>query len=167
MIIWGLWGAEIFSLFATFLSVDIMAAQTVCNSLMLMFTMVGIGIVQSTTIIVGNMVGLRKIKAALLYGKVAIFASGLWGFITCSVLLIFKDLLIGVYNQSETVNKLIGQALILITINIMIDCIMRAAQGIINGMGRQHKASYVTFLSFWGVGIPSVAFFVFYLDLGI
>ena len=44
---------------------------------------------------------------------------------------------------------------------------MRAGQGIINGMGRQHKASYVTFVSFWGVGIPSVALFVFYFDFGI
>ena len=104
MIIWGLWGAEIFSLFATFLSVDIMAAQTVCNSLMLMFTMVGIGIVQSTTIIIGNMVGARKINAAILYGKVSLLAAGLWGLLTCSILLLFEDFLIRVYNQSANVN---------------------------------------------------------------
>ena len=104
MIIWGLWGAEIFSLFATFLSVDIMAAQTVCNSLMLMFTMVGIGIVQSTTIIIGNMVGARKINAAILYGKVSLLAAGLWGLLTCSILLLFEDFLIRVYNQSAKVN---------------------------------------------------------------
>ena len=34
-------------------------------------------------------------------------------------------------------------------------------------MGRKQKASYVTFISFWCVGIPSVAVLVFIFDAGI
>ena len=85
-----------------------MAAQTVCNSLMMVFTMVGIRIVQSITIIIGNMVGSRKINAAILYGKVGFLASAFWAILTCSILLFFKEYLIRLYNQPESVNVLIN-----------------------------------------------------------
>jgi multidrug resistance protein, MATE family len=55
--VWGWWAFDIFTLIASYMSVESIAAQTVLRNIALLFFMIPVGISQSTSLLVGNNIG--------------------------------------------------------------------------------------------------------------
>eukprot|EP00347_Sterkiella_histriomuscorum_P016534 403352823 len=66
MFIAGQWALDSFTLMSTFMSVTVIAAQTVCRSIILIVYMVPVGLSQASSIFVGNMIGQKRVKDAQL-----------------------------------------------------------------------------------------------------
>ena len=64
MMVMGWWAAEGFSVMATFLPLDAMAAQIVCRNITFFFFSLPIGMQVAATVTVGNFIGAGNLKAA-------------------------------------------------------------------------------------------------------
>lgn len=62
--IWAWWAFDVFTLIASYMSIDDLAAQTVLRNIGLITFMIPVGIAVSAIILVGNMIGAGKIEAA-------------------------------------------------------------------------------------------------------
>lgn len=89
--VWIWWAFEAFSLIASLMSVNIMAAQTVCRNIGLFFYMVTQGLTQATSILLGNMIGAQNIKGAISYARVSFLLALIWGLISFGVMISFRE----------------------------------------------------------------------------
>ena len=70
--IWGWWAFDLFTLIASYISPEVMAAQTLLRSLGIATLMVPIGLATSVGTLVGNMVGAAKPERARTYYQVGL-----------------------------------------------------------------------------------------------
>ena len=61
------------------MSVDDLAAQTVLRNIGLLAYMIPVGIAQAASIMVGNNIGAKKITAGMVYAKMCVLTSIIWG----------------------------------------------------------------------------------------
>lgn len=85
--IWAGWSFEIFSLIATMLSVEIIAAQTVCRNLVVMFLTVALEVQSSATVLVGTKVGAQDAQGVRYYIRVCSYVGVGWSLLILVVLL--------------------------------------------------------------------------------
>eukprot|EP00347_Sterkiella_histriomuscorum_P003491 403364095 len=167
MIIWSWWAFDMFTFMSSFMSMSVLAAQTVCRNLVLIFYMIPVGLTQATAISVGNKIGQKNIQGAKIYAFICTLLSVGWGSLSVIVMVVFDDYLIMLFTESEEVRALVHQAFVLIGLYIIFDCTQCIGSGIIAGVGRQGKGSVFTIIGFWLIGIPVCLVQVFYYKAGI
>lgn len=75
---WSWWAFDIFTLMASYMSEDVIAAQTVLRNIALLFFMIPVGIAVSTGVLVGNNIGSQQVEAAKFYAKMCFLTAFLW-----------------------------------------------------------------------------------------
>ncbi|CDW78129.1 multidrug and toxin extrusion protein 2 [Stylonychia lemnae] len=167
MIIWGWWAFDVFTFIGTFMSLEVMAAQTVCRNIVLIFYMIPVGLSQASSVMVGNMIGKKNIQGARVYGQMCSLTSFAWGCASVLVMAIFGEQIVRLFSSSESVRNLVTEAFLMIWLYILFDCLQCIGAGIISGLGRQGKGSILTVFGFWALGIPLALVQTFYYNMGI
>eukprot|EP00347_Sterkiella_histriomuscorum_P000062 403377332 len=167
MIIWTWWAFDMFTFMSSFMTTSVMAAQTVCRNITLMFYMIPVGLSQATSISVGNMIGKRNLQGAKTYALWCTITASAWGILSVLTMVIFGNMIILFFSEQEEVRSLVQKAFVLIGFYIFFECIQCIGSGIISGIGRQGKGSIFTLIGFWVIGIPISATQVFYYKAGI
>eukprot|EP00347_Sterkiella_histriomuscorum_P022093 403331703 len=165
--VWSWWAFDIFTLISSYMTIDDLAAQTVLRNIGLLTYMIPVGIAQAASIMVGNNIGAKNVKAGKIYAQMCVLTSVIWGVGTVFVLILLRDVVIRVFSDSKTVNAIIAQAFPIISIFVFFDCVQGVGQGIIRGLGKQARASNITIIGYWILGIPISLSTVFYLNWGI
>jgi MATE family multidrug resistance protein len=81
---------QIFSVIAMFMASQVIAAQHICITIVSVFHVVPISLSMAFSVLVGNMVGARRIREARAYVKMGIGCGVVWG-VACSLtMLIFR-----------------------------------------------------------------------------
>lgn len=76
--VWSWWAFDIFTLIASYMSIEDLAAQTVLRNIGLLTYMIPVGLSISSVILVGNMIGANNIQGAIIYAKMTTLTSFIW-----------------------------------------------------------------------------------------
>ena len=143
------------------------AAHQIAINLAAFTYMIGSGIASSATIKTGNYLGqksftdLRRSAVASYHIVIIfmIFAAIL--FVTASNLLPFM------YTQDTQVVEIAAQLLIIAGFFQLFDGTQVIGLGVLRGLGDVNMPTFITFLSYWVIGIPLGYILGFYFDLGV
>lgn len=134
--VWGWWAFDIFTIIASYMSVEAIAAQTVLRNIALLFFMIPVGISSSTNILVGNNIGACHVDKSKFYAKMCILAGVLWGVLSVLITYLMQSVIISIFSSSVTVNALILDAYFLLSVFIFFDCVQAVGTGVIRGLGK-------------------------------
>lgn len=73
--VWGWWAFDIFTLLASYMSADVIAAQTILRTIGLITFMLPVGISSACGVLLGNAVGEARIDKAKIYYKASLLLS--------------------------------------------------------------------------------------------
>ncbi len=76
--IWSWWAFDIFTLIASYMSIEDLAAQTILRNIGLLTFMIPVGIAISSMILVGNMIGAKNVAGAKIYAKYCSLTGLIW-----------------------------------------------------------------------------------------
>ncbi len=76
--VWSWWAFDIFTLIASYMSIEDLAAQTVLRNIGLLTFMIPVGLSVSAVILVGNMIGAKNIRGAVIYAKMISLSGVIW-----------------------------------------------------------------------------------------
>lgn len=129
--------------------------------------MVGAGFAESSSALIGNMIGANRVGFAWHYAQV------LSGYVVIVALLFQFPLFFYLkeisffLSKDEEVRRLLLEVLPLVNICFFFDAIQSQRQGVIRGLGLQGRAAWITFLCYFGITIPVGCAFAFNMKLGI
>jgi multidrug resistance protein, MATE family len=122
--IWGWWAFDIFTLIASYMSKDEVAAQTVMRSLGLMTFMIPVGFALASGTCVSNAVGAGKIRLAKQYCKISIRLTTSVSLMQILFLIIFRDSVISIFTNLDEIKAL----MILTWPTLMVFCFFDTTQ---------------------------------------
>lgn len=76
--VWSWWAFDIFTLIASYMSIEDLAAQTVLRNIGLLTFMIPVGLSTAAVILVGNMIGAKNIQGAVIYAKMISLTGVIW-----------------------------------------------------------------------------------------
>mmetsp|Transcript_36245 Transcript_36245/g.41788 ORF Transcript_36245/g.41788 Transcript_36245/m.41788 type:complete len:176 (-) Transcript_36245:17-544(-) len=161
------WAFQTIILFHGWLGVDQLAAIYILFNIGLIMYMFPLGISYSSTSLVGNNLGANLPQRSRIYSKAILVFACLCVAILFSVLMIFKQQIIGFYSSKTEVLDVIAVAFPLWAIKVVTDCTQAAIGGMLRAMGYQTIAFIVSIACYWVVMIPLAYILGFVLDLGI
>ena len=143
------------------------AAHQIAITLAALTYMVANGIASSATIKTGNYLGQRNFTD-LRRSAIASYHVVL-AFMTCTALLFVfaSSLLPYIYTDDLKVVTIAAQLLIIAGFFQLFDGTQVVGLGILRGIGDVNMPTFITFLSYWVIGIPFGYFFGIYLGMGV
>jgi multidrug resistance protein, MATE family len=103
MSVWGWWAFDIFTLIASYLAIEIVAAQTILRSIGLITFMLPVGISSACNTLVGNSVGEGSSYKAVLYYNTCMVLSVILAIIQVILLVSLKDLWVLLFTDQELI----------------------------------------------------------------
>ena len=110
MNVWSQWSSDILTLIATYISVEVLAAQTCVRSFMMMSGMLPIGVAEATCTLVGNNVGAGLPELAKKLYKTAFIICWSLAAATIILMILAKDQIIGIFTTQDKIISLISDA---------------------------------------------------------
>lgn len=164
--IWGSWAFDIFTLIASYLSVDQVSAQTIMRSLgMLTFT-IPCGFSTACGILVGRSIGRGCVRTLKHYYSYCMYLSVAVALFQNAVLYLFENQIIGIFTDIESVAIHIRQAWFVFNVFVIVDTTQGVAVSVLRASGQQKTGAIVTWVAYWVLGIPITCIMVFHFSLG-
>ena len=101
--VWGWWAFDIFTLIGSYLSVQVISAQTIMRSLGLLTYMIPLGISMACGILIGQNLGKADEKAIRHYFKVSMGFAVVMGLLQVIALLAAQDAIIAIFTTESGV----------------------------------------------------------------
>ena len=151
------WSLELSTIICAFVSIDILAAQTVIMNFFLVMYMVSLGSSNALATLVGNSIGMNEPRLAKLFARDGTLLALSISLVLVSLSAIFRDQLLRLFTQDPSVLDILDSVFYLGLIGIWIDVFQNSENGILRGLG-----SLV-----WPSLTSLVVFYVFYQPLSI
>ena len=164
MSVWGYWALDIFTLMASYLSIEAIAAQTIMRSLGLYTYMLPVGLSTTASTLIGNSIGAESKLAINHYFKILMTLAVLIGVFECLLLHVTKDLIINFFADEPEVQKQMSKIWWIFQLFVIVDSISSVAANCVRATGRQNLGCIMTFVTFFIIGLP-VAFCLAFLEL--
>ena len=94
MSVWGYWAFDIFTLIASYASIEAFSAQTIMRSFGLYMYMLPVGLATTASTLIGNSIGAENVSAIQRYFRILMSLAVLVGLFEVIVLLLGKDVLL-------------------------------------------------------------------------
>ena len=101
--VWSVWAFEVFTLIASYLSIQEVSAQTVMRSLGLTTFMIPFGCSFASGMLVGRSIGQQSKAKVVHYFKSCMAASVIIGIIQVAFLWLLEDQIISVFTKSDAI----------------------------------------------------------------
>jgi Na+-driven multidrug efflux pump len=89
---------DVFTLIASYMSINELAAQTVLKTITLLTYMIPNAVALPAVILVGNYVGAKKIESAKFYAKMCFLTALIWAIGSVFLINVLKNPIISVFN---------------------------------------------------------------------
>lgn len=135
--VWGWWAFDAFTLVATYMSTEVVSAQTILRTMGQMTFMIPVGFSIANGILIGNYIGegsVAKIKVCFEASMILSLILGIVQVITC---LIFMNEFISFFTDHELVAEQIRLTWAVLMIFVVFDTTQGIAQGGIRASGQQ------------------------------
>jgi MATE family multidrug resistance protein len=155
------WAADIFTFISSFLSTEILAAQSIIRHITLLTYMFPVGISIATSIVVSVDIGANNARKAMREAKVASSISVLWVVVIIGSLNLFKNGILNAFNQDPAVRSVIDGVWLFVNLFIFFDILQGMFMGVIRGLALQPKVWFVSLTGYYLFGIPIASILVF------
>ncbi|WP_018885919.1 MATE family efflux transporter [Paenibacillus massiliensis] len=157
--------AAVTLLMSNFSTTTIAAHQAALNFASTLY-MVPLSICMALTILVGFEAGAGRIQDAKSYGRIGIGSATAFSIASAVILLLWSEQVAGLYSRDAEVIALIQHFLVYAIFFQLSDAIATPTQGALRGFKDVKPAFFLTFLSFWVIGLPSGYLFATFTSLG-
>ena len=103
--VWGWWAFDIFTLIASYLSQEIISAQTIMRSLGLLTFMIPVGFAKACAYYVGIFIGKGQEQLIKHYYNVAMLLSIITGLLQILILWALREQVINMYTNRDVVKE--------------------------------------------------------------
>lgn len=165
--IWGWWAFDIFTLMASYLSVEAVAAQTIMRSLGLFTFMIPVGFTTASGILIGQNVGAEKEALIKHYFYYCLYLSFGISIITMLVLILGKNAIFNLFTTEQNIKDQMQTAWPIFMVFVITDTLQGVASSSIRATGKQKWGAIVTTIAYWILGIPLAAILAFKCDTGL
>ncbi|MDP4097742.1 MATE family efflux transporter [Paenibacillus sp. P96] len=157
--------AAVTLLMSSFNTVTIAAHQAAINFASTLY-MIPLSICMALTILVGYEIGAGRPKDAASYSRIGIGTAVSLSLAAAVVLLLWGDKVAGIYSHDPEVIAMIQQFLIYAIFFQISDAIATPIQGVLRGYKDVNPAFFLTFISYWIIGLPVGYMLAIWTDLG-
>ncbi len=145
--------AAVTLLMSSFNTVTIASHQAALNFASFLY-MIPLGVSMALTIVVGHEVGAKRIKDARQYSMLGISIAVFISMISSAIIFIFKEQVASLYTTDPAVLLLTQQFLIYAIFFQLSDAIQAPIQGALRGYKDVNATLYMSFISYWIIGLP-------------
>ncbi|KAI8378094.1 mate-domain-containing protein [Choanephora cucurbitarum] len=148
------WAYEIIALGASWVDTTNLGAQSVIlTSITALYTLAfGVGIASANR--VGNLLGAQQPRQARRAAHTALCVGTAVGLANAMTLLIFRHTWASIFTDDPQVTNLVTQVLPLVATFVFADNIAGVADGVLNGMGRQHVGAICNIGAYYFSALP-------------
>lgn len=148
-----------------FSTTTIAANQVVISFTTLLF-MIPLSLSMALTIVVGFSVGGGQLKAAKQYSLLGVLSGiGILG-LTAIFMFFFREEIASLYSNDPEVIQLAGQLFLIAILYQLSDATQAGLQGVLRGYKDVKVPFYISFISYWIIGIPVGSGLATFTDLG-
>ena len=148
------WAYEIVALGASWIDTPNLGAMSIIlTSITALYTLAfGVGIASANR--VGNLLGAQRPKQARIAARTALFVGTAVGALNSMALLMFRKQWAYIFTSDTQVAHLVARVLPLVALFVFADNIAGVADGVLNGMGRQHVGAWCNLASYYLSALP-------------
>ena len=149
------------------ISAEALAAHNIALNLAAISYMAATGLAAASTIRIGNQMGLKdrtnlRIAGFSSFGLVIVFMG------SCGLLFIaFRNQLPALYIENEAVQQMASVLLVIAAAFQISDGVQAVGLGVLRGLQDVKIPTFITFVSYWLIAIPTGYVFAFVLDWGV
>ena len=160
-------GFEILTIFASHISTDALAAQSIVSTVASLAYQVPFSISVSTSTRVANLIGASLYKSCIITCKVSLLLSFVCSSFNMMVIVTFRYQIAKMFSKEEDVVTLVISALPILAFMQLFDAFNASTAGCLRGQGRQKIGGYINLFAFYCIGIPLSYILTFILDMGV
>ncbi|KAI9354998.1 mate-domain-containing protein [Pilaira anomala] len=148
------WAYEIIALGASWIDTPSLGAQSIIlTSITALYTLAfGVGIASANR--VGNLLGAQRPKQARIAARTALIVGIAVGALNAGTLLMFRKTWAFIFTSDSEVVQIVSDVLPLVALFVFADNIAGVADGVLNGMGRQHVGAWCNLVSYYFSALP-------------
>ena len=154
MSVWGYWALDIFTLMASYLSVEAIAAQTIMRSLGLYTYMLPVGLATTASTLIGNAIGAEEKLLIKHYYKILMTLALFIGLVEAGILYLTRDLIIKLFANERVVQQQIEKIWYIFLGFVVADSLSSVAANCVRASGKQIQGCVLTFVTFFCIGLP-------------
>ena len=129
------WSYELSTIVCSFVSVKILAAQSVMMNYVIMNYLISLGGSSALATVVGNAIGMNEPKLAKLYARDGLLFALSIMLCIASLSAVFRDFILSLFTQEEEVISILNQVFYCGLILNVLDVVQNAENGILRGLG--------------------------------
>ncbi|KAI0854897.1 MATE efflux family protein [Xylaria cubensis] len=156
------WAFEIVALAAGRLGTIPLAAQSVIMTADQIINTIPFGLGVATSSRIGNLLGAQRPREAARAAHCAAVLSVLAGSIILAILLGTKDVFGKLFNDDESVIRLVGEVMPFVALFQIADGLNGSCGGVLRGMGKQWVGALVNLISYYGGALPMGIYLAFH-----
>ncbi|CAM9280269.1 unnamed protein product, partial [Ectocarpus fasciculatus] len=161
------WAYEALTLFASQISPEAVASQTIVIQCASLAYMVPLGVSVSATTVVGNALGGRDVPLAKELSRLSVCCGVLCEVMLSALILVFADGFISLFSDDEQVLSICRRTVPILAVMTWVDGMSSILGGITRGAGKQHLGAYANIPSFYLVALPLSWYLCFRTPLGV
>ena len=165
MSVWGYWALDIFTLMASYLSINAIAAQTIMRSIGMYSYMIPVALATTASTLIGNSIGAESKPLIFHYYKVLMCMALLVGLLEAGLFYVFRDFVVSLFADEEAVKSEIEYIWWIFLMFVVLDAISSVSANSVRATGRQNLGCQMTFVTFFMIGIPSAFVLAFIQNL--
>lgn len=119
--VWSVWAFDIFTLIASYLSVDIISAQTIMRSLGLTSFMIPFGFSMASGMLIGKCIGEGSKVKVIYYYKLCMMVSLLVAIVQNIFLFAFENIIIDLFTNIDSVAIHVHSAWMIFNVFVFVD----------------------------------------------
>jgi MATE family multidrug resistance protein len=124
------------------------------------------GISMATAIRTANYKGLKDVEGMQMAGKSGIVIAVVFMFICALAMVLGNTFLPSLYVQDTQVIAIAANLLLVAALFQLSDGVQVVTMGALRGLQDVRMPTFITFVAYWGIGLPLSAFLMFYMEWG-
>lgn len=158
---------EILTLSVSRLGTSSLAAQSIASSLATLLFQIPFGISVAASTRIAYYVGAGSIAMAKIANRLTLLLALAVGFLSFSIVFIFKTEIVHIFTDDEEVAKYATVAVGILGINQIFDCPNVLLAGCLRGQGHQHIGSALNIFIYYVIAVPLALYLAFDAGLGL
>ncbi|AAS52915.2 AER234Wp [Eremothecium gossypii ATCC 10895] len=160
-------GFEILTIFASHISVNALAAQSIIATIASLAYQIPFSISISTSTRVANFIGASLYRSCIITCKVSLLLSFGVSLTSMLAIFVFRSNLAHIFSNEPEVIMLIETTLPILAVMQIFDSFNASTAGCLRGQGQQKIGGFINVFAFYCIGIPMSYFLSFHCDLGV
>lgn len=160
-------GFEILTIFASHISTDALAAQSIVSTIASLAYQVPFSISVSTSTRVANLIGASLYKSCIITCKVSLLLSFVCSSFNMMIIVTFRYQIAKLFSNETDVVDLVISTLPILAFMQLFDAFNASTAGCLRGQGRQKIGGYINLFAFYCIGIPMSYMLTFAFNMGV